>query len=253
VAIDWGQLHRDAERHGDLLTRQQCLEAGLSDAAMQWRVSSRRWVRLHPGVFLTKPGHQDWEVAATVLDVARDGSAADALSVVARAVQKDLVTVAELRQELGRRPGHRYGGVLRPALGDVEDGGQSGAELLYIRDVERAHGLPAATRQSPSDRGRRRFHDHEYEEWGLIVEVDGRLGHEQWSDRVRDGQRDRQLLRDSRMTTRVFWVDVAVQPCATAIDVAAILRGRGWTGAARPCRRRSCPVPGRAEPGLRRV
>jgi hypothetical protein len=65
VAIDWGQLHRDAERQGDLLTRQQCLQAGLSDAAMQWRVTSRRWVRLHPGVFLTKPGHQDWEVAAT--------------------------------------------------------------------------------------------------------------------------------------------------------------------------------------------
>ncbi len=120
--------------------------------------------------------------AATVLDVAGDGSTTDALSVVARAVQKDLVAVAELRQELALRPGHRYGRVLRPALGDVEDGGESGAELLYIRDVERAHGLPTATRQSPSDRGRRRFHDHEYEEWGLIVEVDGRLGHEQWSD-----------------------------------------------------------------------
>lgn len=110
-----------------------------------------------------------------------------------------------------------------------------------MRDVEKAHGLPNAIRQSPSDRGRR-HHDSEYDEYGLVVEVDGRLGHELWSDRVRDGRRDRRILGASKVTTRVFWVDVAVTPCQTAMELAAILRSRGWTGGARACRRTACAL-----------
>ena len=125
-------------------------------------------------------------------------------------------------------------------LGDVEDRSQSGAEVLYVRDVEQAHGLPTASRQGASDHGRRRYHDNMYAEYGLVVEVDGRLGHEQWSDRVRDGQRDRRLLGTAKATTRVFWADVAVTPCQTAVELATIFRSRGWAGQARACRRFTC-------------
>jgi hypothetical protein len=292
----------------------------MSEEALQWRVASRRWTRLHEGVYLTRPGRNDWLVtamaallrvssgalaadaalcgssaaylwglerrpppvvelvvperrkvaepsgaqvrrstrwddlvhelafpwrttaAATVLELVGRSSATDALAVVARAVQQHVVTESELRQELARHRAHRHRDLLLPALEDAEEGGQSGAELLFIRDVERAHGLPVATRQAPSDAGRRRYHDSEYEPFGLIVEVDGRLGHELWADRVRDGRRDRQLLGLSRATTRVFWVDVAVRPCETAAEIGAILRLRGWTGRPRPCRRRGCAL-----------
>ena len=125
---------------------------------------------------------------------------------------------------------------------DVEDGAQSAAELLYIRDVERAHGLPVAVRQAPSHVGRSRLHDNEYVEQRLIVEVDGRLGHERWADRVRDGRRDRQLLTTARLTTRVFFADVALDPCRTAAEVGAILTGRGWAGRPRRCRRAGCCI-----------
>ncbi|GAB3066120.1 type IV toxin-antitoxin system AbiEi family antitoxin domain-containing protein [Pedococcus soli] len=318
MAVDWAGLRRSANRQHDLLTLAQCRAAGLGDRAVQWRVRSGRWVRLHPCVYLTRPGRSEWIVTAsarllslqrdpvvgdvafcgrsaahlwgvqpqppprldlvvpytrcprpiadvavrrsmrwadliddrawpwrttlpaTVLDVAADGSPTDCLATVARAVQQQRVSVAELRQELARRPGHRHGAVLRPALADVAGGAQSGAELLYLRDVERAHGLPRSVSQSPSDAGRRRWHDHEYAAYRLIVEVDGRLGHEQWADRVRDGRRDRLLLGSDRATTRVFWADVAVTPCRTAHDIAAILTARGWAGRVRPCRRPGC-------------
>ena len=318
MPIDWSMLRQHATRQFDLLTRLQCLAAGMTDDALQWRVASGRWVRLRGGVYLTRPGRDDWHVTATadllrclsgapaadaafcgrsalylwglerrppavievvvpyersiargpglrvrrsvrwedlvdelaypwrtslpatVLDVAAQGTATDALSTVARAVQKELVSVGQLRAELGRRQGHRHSRVLRPALADVEDGAQSGAEVLYVRDVERAHGLPTATRQAASDQGSRRYHDNEYEQFGVIVEVDGRLGHEQWADRVRDGRRDRQLLATERLTTRVFFADVALEPCRTAAEIGAILVGRGWTGRPRRCRRTGC-------------
>lgn len=320
MAVDWGALRRLADGQCGLLTRRQCLAAGLTDEALQWRVASRRWRRWHDGVYLTVPGRNDvqvrdtaalvwalsggtaadaalcgpsaahwwglrprtpstvtlvvphrrflvppagvqvrrsrrWDdlvddraypwrttVAATVLDVAETSTAVDALALAATAVRQELVTAAVLSQELGRRRGHRHGPLLRSALHDVEAGGQSSAELLYIRDVERAHGLPEAIRQQASDLSRRRYHDNEYDEFGLIVEVDGRLGHETWADRVRDGRRDRELLARRRATSRVFWADVALRPCDTAIDVGRILQGRGWSGAVRPCRRRDCAV-----------
>jgi hypothetical protein len=321
VPVDWGTLRRLADQQYDLLTRRQCLDAGLSAAALRWRTESGRWVRRLPGVFLTKPGRDEWGVkalsallwaqgpqtaataafrgrsaahlwglerkppevvelvvpysrtiaepegvrirrslrwdglvddlaypwrttiAATVMEMAALGSPIDALSQVARAVQHELVNTAQLRQEIVARGGHRYSKLLIPALADVDEGGQSGAELLYIRDVETAHRLPVARRQAPSDAGRRRHHDNGYELFGLIVEVDGRLGHEQWGDRVRDGRRDRALLSAKQVTTRVFFADVAVTPCQTAVEIGAILASRGWTGTLQRCRRRGCPVP----------
>jgi hypothetical protein len=313
-------LRRLADAQQGLLTRRQCLHAGMSRDALAWRVTSGRWLRVHEGVFQTRPGRRDWEatataallyavsgapaadaalrgpsaayawglvpspppvvhlvvpqrrsvtarpglqvrrsmrwedlvderafpwrttVRATILDIATDGTPLDALSIVAKAVQKEVVTPRELLAEISARGGHRHSRILRAGLRDVEDGGQSGAELLYIRDVERAHGLPRALRQSPSRVGRHRWHDNEYVEQRLIVEVDGRLGHERWADRVRDGRRDRQLLSTARLTTRVFFGDVATDPCSTASEIAAILVSRGWHGRPRRCRRVGCTV-----------
>lgn len=307
-----------------LVTRQQCLAAGLTGKAVECRVRSGRWVRVHPGVLQTTPGRDDWttralaallridsggvaadaalcgagaahlwglvreppdvvevvvpyrrtvaapdgvrvrrslrwddlvdEMAypwrttlpATVLDVATGCTPVGALGLVARAVQRELVTPSELLREVTARGGHRHSRLLRAALVDVAQGAESGAEVLFARDVERAHGLPPSRRQSPSQVGAARRHDVEFPGQGVIVEVDGRAGHEEWADRVRDGRRDRQLLTDGRLTTRVFWTDVAVTPCATAAEIGAILRTRGWRGMPRRCRRDDCSVPARS-------
>jgi hypothetical protein len=320
TGIDWGMLRRLAERQADLLTRAQCRAAGLSDSALKWRVDSGRWMRCHEGVFLVRPGRDDflarataallrvddagpaaraalagrsaaylwglerrapatvelvvpkdrsvtapgrttvrrsarwddlvddraypWRTTkvATVLDVAARCGATEALAVVSGAVQRELVTASELSQELARRRGHPHGRLLGDVLADCAEGAESAAELLYVRDVERAHGLPSATRQLSSDAGRRRRHDNGYLDFRLLVEVDGRLGHETWADRVRDAARDRQVLGHELATVRVHWADVALTPCRTAVEVGAVLRLRGWSGEARVCRRRDCVV-----------
>ena len=181
-------------------------------------------------------------VPVTAVDLAADTTADGALAVLARAVQRNLTSADRLAAELAGRRGHPHGALLREALADVADGAHSAAEVRYVRDVERAHGLPRATRQSTAGSGGRSVHDNEYEEYGVLVEVDGRLGHETWQDRVRDGRRDRSATRRGRLTVRVFWPDVAVTPCATAVDVGAALGSAGWTGTLRPCRRRGCVV-----------
>lgn len=47
-----------------LVTRTQALAFGLSDKAVRWKVDSGRWVRVHPGVYLTVPGRDDGQVRA---------------------------------------------------------------------------------------------------------------------------------------------------------------------------------------------
>jgi len=44
-----------------LVTRTQLLGSGWSSDAVRWQVTSGRWVQVHRGVYLTKPGRRDWE------------------------------------------------------------------------------------------------------------------------------------------------------------------------------------------------
>ncbi|MGA8981017.1 MAG: type IV toxin-antitoxin system AbiEi family antitoxin domain-containing protein, partial [Pedococcus sp.] len=64
MAADWTKLRAHADRQRDLLTRTQCLAAGMSPATLEWRVSSKRWVAVHEGVYLTRPGRDDWQTTA---------------------------------------------------------------------------------------------------------------------------------------------------------------------------------------------
>ena len=60
----------------------------------------------------------------------------------------------------------------------------------YVRDVERAHGLPLARRQARRRHGSgNRYLDNLYEEYGLCVELDGAAAHPaegRWRDTHRD-------------------------------------------------------------------
>ncbi|MEP6650382.1 MAG: type IV toxin-antitoxin system AbiEi family antitoxin domain-containing protein, partial [Lapillicoccus sp.] len=48
-----------AEQHG-LVTRAQCLGAGISRKGVEHRLSRGLWVRAQRGVYLTQPGRADW-------------------------------------------------------------------------------------------------------------------------------------------------------------------------------------------------
>ena len=76
--------------------------------------------------------------------------------------------------------------------------------------------------------------DFESEEFGVIVEVDGRLGHG-FAERDRDNRRDRRAARSGRITLRAGWVDVEFQPCELALDLHGTLVGRGFRGELQSC------------------
>ena len=127
--------------------------------------------------------------------------------------------------------------LLHEVCAEVGLGLTSTLERRYARDVERRHGLPAATRQRrvTTTGGRSAYRDVEYDEFGVIVELDGRLGHERESDVLRDQFRDNATVLGGGATLRFGWYAVTGQPCAAARQVVSLLRTRGWQGAGRVC------------------
>lgn len=79
---------------------------------------------------------------------------------------------------MSRRPRWRWRAEILGALGTIAEGVHSNLEYRYVRDVERAHGLPTARRQARTTRGSRaQYFDNLYEEHGVAVELDGRAAH----------------------------------------------------------------------------
>ncbi len=207
-------------------------------------VPSSRIVRSRPGVAVTRSRYavervdpHGWphrvQAAHTVFDLAAGHPVDRAITLAARAVDLRLVTVGQLTDAVASRPRQAYRAVLLEALADVQDGSESAAEVRYVRDVERAHGLPTSRRQVRFGRHGRR--DAEYEGFGVVVEIDGQLGHAGWEAQQRDGRRDRTALVTGRVTLRCYWTDLVPSPCELAVEVGAVLSQRGWDGIPRAC------------------
>lgn len=111
-------------------------------------------------------------------------------------------------------------------------GAHSPLERLYLRDVERAHGLPKGARQVAVRLNERV--DVLYD--GLIVELDGRAGHE-GAGAFRDMERDNAHLLAGLATLRFGWRDVRQRPCQVAQQVVVVLQRAGWQGEMRRCKR----------------
>jgi very-short-patch-repair endonuclease len=162
----------------------------------------------------------------TVVDLCRRVHEREVLDIVTKAVQTRRTSARRiLRCVDGRvRVSHRRH--LHHLLDDVVEGAQSALELRYLNHVERAHGLPQATRQARARRGRA-FRDVRYDEYATLVELDGQ-GHARQV--LRDARRDNSALLDGEVTLRYGWADVTERACQVAWEVAAILSVRGWTG-----------------------
>lgn len=175
--------------------------------------------------------------AFTVIDLAdqRTASRDDALAVAARAVQRRATTVEALVRELDRRRAHRHRLALQLALGAVAEGAESGLEVLYLDGVIRRHALPPMRMAVPDTIGGTAIRrDFENDEYGVVAEVDGRLGHEA-EGRTRDARRDRKTLATGRVTARQTWVEVRYSPCELAADLFGIYRTRGYRGGVLLC------------------
>lgn len=151
------------------------------------------------------------------------------------AVQRRLASAEQILDELELRARHRRRRLIRDILGEVAEGAESPLELDYVREVERPHGLPRGRRQK-SRAGLSYVSDVGYDEWALLLELDGRDGHVDEGG-FRDMRRDNAFALRALLTLRYGWHDVTGNPCAVAWQVASVLWSRGWTGEFRRCGR----------------
>jgi hypothetical protein len=182
-------------------------------------------------------------VEETVLDLTQTAATFDDVcGWITRAFARDLTDESRLRAAMRQRPKLRWRADLHELMAAAASGDHSVLEYRYDRDVERAHGLPEPVRQAPfvGPDGRRGRRDRLYVAYGVVVELDGRLAHpdeEQWRDKARDNE----AAVDRKQTLRYGWEQVRRHPCATALQVAQVLRVHGWDGWPRPCSP-GCPV-----------
>lgn len=172
-------------------------------------------------------------VEDTVLDLVNDPdcSARDAVHWVTQAVQARLTTPERIERAARHRRFFRQRSLLDDILADVGQGVRSPLERDYLLKVERPHELPAGRRQA----GRRKTEvDVLYEDFGLIVELDGRLGHEGMG-RFRDMRRDNASTTDGLATLRYGKPDIFGIPCEVAREVGINLMRRGWEGPLTRC------------------
>ena len=182
-------------------------------------------------------------VEETVLDLVQAAASFDDVcGWITRAVARELTDEERLRAAMCQRGKLRWRADLQELIAAAASGDHSVLEYRYDRDVERAHGLPEPVRQAPftSPDGRKGRRDRLYRDYGVVVELDGRLGHgpeDQW----RDKDRDNAAAVDRQQTLRYGWEQVRWHPCATALQVATVLKVHGWDGWPRPCSP-GCPV-----------
>lgn len=161
----------------------------------------------------------------------------DVIGVLGRGIGRRGVSVGEVRMALNRFPRLRRRAWIADVLHDLATGADSVLEHGYLTKVERAHGLPIGTRQAlRRTEGGSQYRDIDYEGYGLVVELDGRIGHDSWDDQGKDADRDLDdLALAGRLTARLRWHQVYGTPCRTATRIARILAKGGWPGVPIPC------------------
>jgi hypothetical protein len=164
---------------------------------------------------------------------ARDDAAA--VAVVSDACRSRRTTAGRVASTLRPLTRARRRAFLLAVLNDVASGVQSVLEHRYLTHVERPHGLPRADRQR-RDRGPRGtvWRDAAYLGGRLLLELDGRIGHDADEDRWDDLERDLAAATGGATTVRLGWRQV-LSPCRLALAVARLLQELGWTGQPRPC------------------
>jgi Transcriptional regulator, AbiEi antitoxin len=176
-------------------------------------------------------------VEETVLDLSQTAPTFDDVcGWVARAIARELTDETSLLAAMGKRMRLRWRADLHELIEAAATGDHSVLEFRYHRDVERAHGLPEPVRQASftGPDGRRGRRDRVYGEYGVVVELDGRLAHpaeNQWKDKARDNAAAAKGMR----SLRYGWTHVTQHPCATAAEIAQVLRLNGWPGRPRLC------------------
>lgn len=237
---------------GAVLSYQTAAELnGLSDeptSPIHVTIPAQRHLIAVSGVYLHRSGRAGeavlggsrpprTRVEETVLDLTQTAKTFDDVcGWVTRAIARELTDETRLNAAMKARQRLRWRADLHELIVAAAGGDHSVLEFRYHRDVERAHRLPESARQVAftTRDGRRGRRDRVYSEHGVVIELDGRLAHRP-EDKWRDKTRDNAAAVAGKQTLRYGWAQVKWQPCATAAEVARVLRLHGWDGRPRPC------------------
>jgi hypothetical protein len=242
----------EAERHGLLKNPSQSIHITVPTPRNPVKHGTISGIVIHRSDSILRTRHPAMTPACTriedtVLDLIEVAPTFDVGYMwLARAIGGRQTTGDRIRKALDQRRRFRWRREVELALGDAADGAHSWLERRYIRQVERPHGIPPASRQVRVRRGgRNTYLDNLYAEYGVCVELDGAVAHpaaEQW----RDKRRDNVNLADEIETFRFGYLDLhdRTHQCATAALVSRKLRAHGLPAAiTHPCGP-TCPVPG---------
>ncbi|GAA1476882.1 hypothetical protein GCM10009623_13280 [Nocardioides aestuarii] len=156
------------------------------------------------------------------------GDELEVVQTVADACQSRMVSAHEVRQSVERRGRVRGRQALLAVLDDVAGGTCSALEHRFVTGVVRAHGLPMPQQQRVrtvvDEAGRREYRDCEWDDAGLVVELDGRQFHDNPRQRDRDLDRDLDDAAGGRRAVRLGWGQATRRRCRTARRLATILQ-----------------------------
>ncbi|MCW2930115.1 MAG: hypothetical protein JWM19_1077 [Actinomycetia bacterium] len=132
---------------------------------------------------------------------------------VSRAVTCHATSASMISDALKARKKARRRAWLEDALTDISDGVHFPLERRWTRDVERAHGLPQATRQvRRTGADGVRLLDNLYEPYRISVELDGLAFHP-------PEQRHGDYYRDNETAIERGWDPKTLKPCRQACPV----------------------------------
>jgi hypothetical protein len=177
-------------------------------------------------------------VEDALVDVGQHLDVEALVALLADANRLRVTTLARVRGCVDSRRRVRHRELFLDILSDLV-GIESTLEYVYRRDIERAHGLPVGRRQNSVSSGTRT--DVVYEEYGLLIELDGRFGHVDGTSAFRDLRRDNAHAVRRLFTLRYGSADVRGKACEIARQVGTALQVRGWPGVPRGCS--SCEEP----------
>jgi hypothetical protein len=172
----------------------------------------------------------------TLLDLADEcADAGEVVALVTRALQRRDHERGAVMTALASRPRARWRSLLTDLLHVDAAGIESILEWRFHGDVVERHGLPKPLRQHVLESARREDRrDALFSAFGVVIELDGRLGHV-GEGAFRDMRRDNAAVGRGEVVLRYGWADVAGRPCMVAAEIAATLRRQGWNGRGRPC------------------
>jgi very-short-patch-repair endonuclease len=168
--------------------------------------------------------------ADAVVDIGQCLPTEDLVRLIADTVRVGRTSLRQLARVLNERPRVHDRRRFLALVSDMT-GIESGLEYAYRRDVERAHGLPKARRAVSVSAGTRS--DVLYEDYGVLVELDGRVGHGDGA--FRDLRRDNRHAGSGFTTLRYGSVEVRGRACQVAWQVGVALGSRGWPGPVTRC------------------